>query len=81
MSFFRNSFFKWGSSSLIGHIVLVETFSAIPIAIAFLSVDDSALTVLRVLRVALIFGAYGIAAGAALWYTVSLPLMKRRSGR
>ena len=81
MSLLKNSFLTWCSSSLRGHIVLVETFSSLPIAIAFLSIDEEPFTVGRVLQLAFVWGIGGVVIATALWYTVSLPIIRRRNGR
>lgn len=76
----RNKFFKWGSSSLSGHLVLFEVTCATPLFIFALGTmySEGTLTVVRALYMAIVCSAL-VAIGAALfWYTFSLPLIKRR---
>jgi hypothetical protein len=77
---FRNRFFNWGSSSLVGHLTLFELTYGIPLF--FFSVatmySDHRLTMASALYMALVCSAL-VAVGAALfWYTFSKPLLKRR---
>lgn len=76
----RNKFFKWGSSSLIGHVVLFETTCATPLFLFSIGAmySEGTLTVVRALYMFVVCSAL-VAVGAALfWYTFSLPLIKRR---
>jgi hypothetical protein len=79
----RNSFFKWGSSSLVGHLALFELTCGIPLL--FFSVatmySDGTLTMAFALYMAFVCSAL-VAVGAALfWYTFSKPLLKRRGAK
>jgi hypothetical protein len=80
---FRNKFFKWGSESLLGHIVLFEALCGTPLwsfGIATMY-SDHTLTVAWALYItALCIVLVAIGAGL-FWYTISLPLIKRRDKR
>jgi hypothetical protein len=76
----RNKFFKWGSSSLIGHLVLFEATCATPLFLFALGTmySEGTLTLGWALYMAVVCSAL-VAIGAALfWYSFSLPLIKRR---
>jgi hypothetical protein len=79
----RNRFFKWGSSSLIGHVVLFEVICAAPLLSFSIGTmySEGTLTVLSTLYMAVVCSVL-VAVGAALfWYTFSLPLIKRRGDK
>lgn len=75
--------FKWGSFSLLGHIVLSEIFFATPLSLMFLYLNyrEGALTASWALHIALYGAVLGIAFAVLLWYIVSLPLIKQRRDR
>lgn len=76
-------FFKWGSSSLLGHIVLSEVFFTTPLSIMFFysNYTEGELTVSWALYIAFMGALLGVVGAMLLWYLVSLPLIKERGGR
>jgi hypothetical protein len=80
MTILRSKFFKWCSSSLQGHLVLVQLMSATPLSAMFILImySEGTLTLgWGVFITALCSVLFGI--GAALfWYIFSKPLVKRR---
>jgi hypothetical protein len=77
------TFFKWASSSLIGHVALTEIFFSMPLFLVFLDAnyDDGTLTLAWALYMALIWALLGVVGAALVWYTISLPLIKQRKDR
>lgn len=76
----RNKFFSWGSSSLLGHVVLFEVLAGTPLLAAAIPTmySQDTLTVGSALRIAILCAVL-VALGASLfWYTFSLPLIRRR---
>jgi len=75
--------FKWGSSSLPGHIVLWELIFSTSGFLFFVAQSDSAgtLTLRVVLWTAFVWGAAGALAAIVFWYAVTLPLLVRRKGK
>ncbi len=73
-------FFKWASSSFIGHIVLFELVGSVPMFFVFVSVAHSEGTLASawVVYLAVIWAVLGAAGAALVWHTVSLPLIRRR---
>jgi hypothetical protein len=79
----RNRFFKWGSSSLIGHLALFETTCGMPLFIfsVVTMYSERTLTIASALYMAFVCSVL-VAVGAALfWYTFSKPLLKRRGAK
>lgn len=79
----RNKFFKWGSTSLVGHLVMFELLCGSPLLVWALSTmqSEGTLTLGSALRIGIICVGL-VAVGAALfWYTFSAPLLKSRDGR
>ncbi len=78
----RNKFFKWGSSSLIGHVILFQVTCAMPLLLFSLATMylEHTLTVVWALYIAAVCSALVGVVSALVWYTISLPLMKRKRG-
>ena len=76
----RKSFLKWGSHSLIGHVVLFQLFWSVPMVILFWesNYSNGTLMIGRVLSGVFVASLCGLAVAILGWYTVSLPLIKRR---
>lgn len=76
-------FFKWASSSLLGHVALTELVFSLPLFLVFLdsNYEDGTLNLAWALYMALIWALLGVAGAALLWHTISLPLIKRRKDR
>ena len=77
----RNRFFKWGSSSLIGHLAPFETTCGIPLFLFSLATmhSEGMLTIASALYMGFVCSVL-VAVGAALfWYTFSKALLKGRS--
>ena len=76
----RNRFFKWCSSSLKGHLVLIQIICATPLSLwAILTMrSEGTLTIAWGFSISLLCSViFGI--GAALfWYTFSKPLIRSR---
>lgn len=77
------NFFKWASSSLLGHVALTEVFFSVPLFLVFLDLnyEDGTLTIAWALYMALIWALLGVVSAAFVWHTISLPLIKRRKDR
>lgn len=77
----RNRFFKWGSSSLKGHLILFQLLGAMPLSLwAILTMRyEGTLTVAWAIRITLLSSALWAIAAALFWYTMSKPLIKTRS--
>lgn len=75
------SFFKWASSSLAGNVTLCEVLFAIPLTALFivLNYSQGTLTVQWALHIAIDTAAIGAVLGAVTWFTVTLPLLKRKA--
>jgi hypothetical protein len=83
MSLLRNGFFRWGSSSIIGHLVLFEVLAGIPLFLFALVTmyTQNTLTLGWALKIGLLCVVF-VGIGAALfWYSISSPLIKNRNGR
>jgi hypothetical protein len=83
VSILRNKFFRWCTSSLIGHLIFFETFAGIPFfAWALMTMyQQDTLTVAAALKIGLLcMVLIGIGA-ALLWYSFSSPLIKSRKDR
>lgn len=76
----RSKFFRWGSTSLVGHLALFELMCGMPLF--FISVatmySDRLLTMASALYMAFVCSALVAVGAALLWYTFSKPLLKRR---
>jgi hypothetical protein len=83
MGIIRNRFFKWGSESLAGHLVLFELLGGGPmlaLALATMQAEDT-LTPLSAMRIAFICAGLVAVCACLFWYTFSLPLIKSRNAR
>jgi hypothetical protein len=83
MGIVRNRFFKWSSSSLIGHLAIFQLLCALPLFIWSLATmkSEGTLTMGSVLRMALVCSTLVAVAAALFWYSVSSPLIKSRNYR
>jgi hypothetical protein len=77
------TFLKWASSSMRGHIVLSQLFLSLPFFVVFVWLDvvDGRLTPIRVFYLAVIASVAGMIWAVLFWYTVSSPLIERRRKR
>jgi hypothetical protein len=83
MGIVRNKFFHWGSTSLVGHLVMFELLCGTPLLVLALSTmqSEGTLTLGSALRIGIICVGV-VAVGAALfWYIFSAPLLRSRRGR
>jgi hypothetical protein len=74
---FRGPFFDWLSRSLVGHIVFLEIFASIPAFLGFVIINFWDATLAWTLQVAFLSCIAGVVAALAIWYTVTLPMIKR----
>jgi hypothetical protein len=72
--------FNWCCSSLLGHVVLMQMCFSLPLLLFFLPTIylQGNLTVAWALYMAVVFMILGAVCAVLFWYTVTLPLMKRR---
>ena len=77
------NFFKWASSSLLGHVALVEVFCSVPLCAVLLDSNyaDGMLTVAWALWIVCISCLAGGVGAVLIWYTISLPLIKQRKDK
>jgi hypothetical protein len=77
------TFFKWASSSFLGHVALTEIIFSLPLFLVFLdsNYNQGTLTLEWALYIALICAVFGVVGAAFVWYTISLPLIKQRKGK
>lgn len=75
--------FKWGSSSLGGHLVLFEIFVSMPLFLIFVGLTSSegTLTMNWGLRLAVIWFAIGATLAVLCWHVISLPIINKKNGR
>ena len=76
----QESFLKWASHSLIGHVVLFQIGVTFPMLFTFSDSMylDGVLAFGRVLRVLFLTVGGGLVVAMLFWYTVSRPLIGRR---
>jgi len=74
---FRGPFFDWVSRSLVGHIVFLEIFASIPAFLGFVLINFWDVTLAWTLQVAFLSCIAGLVAALGIWYTVTLPVIKR----
>jgi hypothetical protein len=82
MGIVRNRFFKWGSTSLIGHLVMFQLLCGLPLYAWGLATmrAEGTLTMGSALRIGVICATL-VGIGAALfWYSFSAPLIRSRKG-
>ena len=79
----KNNFLQWGSSSLLGHIVLSEALFSVPLSMLFFysNYKEGDLTRRWALHILLTDAIFGIVFAVIFWYFVSLPLLKKRGSR
>lgn len=77
----RNEFFKWCSSSLIGHLVLFQLICAAPLSAMFIlkMSSEHTLTVSSAFFIAAMCSVLFAIVAALFWYTLSKPLISSRS--
>jgi hypothetical protein len=78
MQIFR--FLKWASASAFGHVVLFGTVFLVGEFLAFslLFLIRGTLTISMVLRLIAVLAPLGIIGGLLVWFTVTLPRIRRR---
>ena len=76
----KKSFGDWASHSLIGHVVSSQVYFSLPLLILFLGTEysDGTLSSISALYALFISSLAGLVFAILFWYTVSLPLIKRR---
>ena len=76
-------FLKWASHSLLGHVVFVGGLLGVVGSLTglYLNYVEGSLTVAWGLWVVFVSFLGGVAVAIFLWYTASLPLIKRRNGK
>jgi hypothetical protein len=80
MNIIRNSFFKWCSSSLIGHLVLFEIAFGLPLLLVFSwqSYQEGTPTVGWAFWLVFVWAVCAAVGAVAFWFTLSVFLIKRR---
>jgi len=75
----KKSFLEWASHSLIGHVAFFQITFSLSITILFLGLgySDGTLTPIWALYTIFISSIIGLIIAILIWYTVSLPLIKR----
>jgi hypothetical protein len=75
-------FFRWGFSSLSHQLILFFIVFSVPMFILFvlLNYSEGTLTWDWAVSIALYSLLGGIASGTVMWFTVTLPLIRRRRG-
>jgi hypothetical protein len=78
----RQPFLKWASSSFFGHVVLCELLFSLPLALVFMDLNhaDGKLTPSWAFYLVVVWALLGMVGAALVWFTISLPLLKRRQG-
>jgi len=73
----------WACASALGHIAVFGSIFSLAEIGAFVVPEylDGTLTLARGVYLVVLFVWLGAAASVATWYTVTLPLMKRRKNR
>ena len=76
-------FLKWVGSSLLGHIALSELLFSMPLFLLGLSLNysEGTITVAWSFYIAIVCALGGIIFALLFWYTVSVPLIKRRKDK
>jgi len=80
MSLVRNKYFKWGSSSILGHVALSEALFGVPMflfALTSMYAEDT-LTISSTLKLGLLCAAAAAIFAVTFWYSISSNLIKRR---
>jgi hypothetical protein len=74
------TFAKWASTSLIGHVVLFELTFSIPMSflMIYLNYVEGTLTASWALWLFFVSALLGSVGAGAIWYTITLPLIKRQ---
>jgi hypothetical protein len=77
----RNRFFKWCSSSLIGHLILFQLICAAPLSVMFILniSSEHTLTFGRAFYIAGLCSVLFAIVAVLFWYTLSKPLISSRS--
>jgi hypothetical protein len=75
------TFFKWASFSLLGHVALSEVIAALPffLVMLFLNYSEGTLSLEWALWIFGVSVVMGVVGAVLIWYTISLPLIKRRN--
>jgi hypothetical protein len=82
MGIVRNRFFKWCTSSLLGHLVLMQVCFSLPLLAFFLPTIylQGDLTVAWALYMVFASMVLGAVCAVIFWYAVTSPLIKSRDG-
>jgi hypothetical protein len=72
-----------GSSSLPSHLAFMQFAFSLPMALLFgaFAYEDGRLTLGRGIRIVVVCGAMGVAAGLIGWYVILVPLLRKRGRR
>ena len=72
--------FKWGSSSLLGHVVVCEALFGVPMFLFALTSmhAENTLTISSALRLGILCAVMAAIIAVAFWYSISSNLTKRR---
>ncbi len=75
--------FKWGSCSLVGHVILWELFVILPMFLFVLNRNyaEGLLTVSWAVRAAIVGMSLGVVGAMAFWYTVVYPLIRKKGNK
>ena len=71
---------KRAGTSLWGHVIFYEVVFSLPIAATFLYLNysDGTLTTSWAGHIAIVSAAFGAMVAVGIWYTITLPRLKRR---
>jgi hypothetical protein len=76
-------FLKWTGGSLIGHVVFFELIFSLPLLVVFLYLNylQHTLTVDWAIHMVLISPIPGAVLAVLIWYTITLPRIRRHGDR
>ena len=83
MTILRNSFFRWCTLSLVGHLILFELFGAVPLFVwALITMyQERTLTAGTAIKMGLLAAVLVGIAAALVWYSYSSQVIKGRNNR
>ena len=75
--------FRWASTTVLRHVVLVGGLFALcqSVFFGYLFYTDGTLTLASGVRIAAVSSACGVIAALLGWYTIMVPMLKRRGDR
>lgn len=81
--FITSGFFRWGSQSLLGHMVMGALLFGLPLYLIqiYYAVVNQALTLNRFLLGVVVYLVAGAVFGVIMWFTLSRPLIKRKESK